>query len=98
MSLEHRTKTICMCMDIIGFIRNNKFPDGWDCFEKPDGSPMSPGQAFTLLSKHQTKGHKVIPMSSDCDSPCKHADKGCPGFDFEIGCPGYYALEELEKS
>lgn len=85
-----KTKTTYMCMSIAGFIRNNMFPNGWDCFEKPDGSPMSPGQAFTLLSSHQAKGHKVISISHECDNPCKHAGEGCTGFDYENGCPGFF--------
>ncbi len=94
---DGKTKVSFMCMSIAGFIRNNKFPNGWDCFEKPDGSPMIPGQAFTLLSQHQAKGHKVISCSSECNSPCKHADKGCTGFDYEHGCPGYFKDAEEGK-
>ncbi|MFZ6747257.1 hypothetical protein ACO0LC_28945 [Undibacterium sp. JH2W] len=94
---EGKTKVSFMCLSIEGFMRNYKFPKGWDCFEKTDGSPMSPGQAFTLLSQHQAKGHKVISISHECDNPCKHTDQGCTGFDYENGCPGPYKNESNRK-
>lgn len=64
-----------MHMNIAGFMRNNKFPDGYDCFKKDDGTPMSPGAAFTYLNAEQAKGHKVIPCSSKCGYPIDEPEK-----------------------
>lgn len=76
-----------MSMNIDGFMRQNKFPDGWDVFQHDDGTPLSPGEALTWLSLEKAKGHKVIPCSSECGNPCKH--EGCKGFDYQGGgCPG----------
>ena len=84
-----------MCLNIAGFMRNNKFPDGYDCFVNEDGSDMSPGAAFTLLNAEQAKGYKVIPCSSECGNPCQQA--GCAGFDYQGGgCPGY-PIDELKE-
>ena len=77
-----------MCMNIKGFMRDNKFPDGYDVFEHDDGTPMSPGAAFTYLNAEEAKGHKVIPCSAECGNPCEQ--KRCKGFDYSGGgCPGY---------
>ena len=84
-----------MCLNIAGFMRNNKFPDAYDCFENEDGSQMSPGAAFTFLNAEQAKGHKVIPCSSECGNPCQRS--GCAGFDYKGGgCPGYL-IDDMNK-
>lgn len=77
-----------LSMNIAGFMRENKFPDGYDIFKRDDGTPMSPGAAFTYLNAEQAKGHKVIPCSAQCGNPCSH--EGCEGFDYQGGgCPGH---------
>lgn len=76
-----------MSLNIAGFMRENKFPDGYDIFQHDDGTPMSPGAAFTYLNAEQAKGRKVIPCSSECGNPCQH--QGCAGFDYQGGgCSG----------
>lgn len=77
-----------LSLNIAGFMQENKFPDGYDIFQRDDGTPMSPGAAFTYLNAEQAKGHKVIPCSSKCGNPC--AQTGCAGFDYQGGgCPGH---------
>jgi len=77
-----------LCLNIQGFMQQNRFPDGYDIFQQEDGTPMSPGAAFTYLNAEEAKGHKVIPCSAECGNPCEQ--KGCKGFDFAGGgCPGY---------
>ena len=79
-----------MSMNIEGFMRNNKYPHGYDIFEQDDGTEMSPAEALTYLQLEKAKGRKVIPCSAECGAPCSHADKGCAGFDYAGGgCPGY---------
>lgn len=82
-----------LCLNIQGFMRQNKFPEGYDIFQRDDGTPMSPGAAFTYLNAEEAKGHKVIPCSSECGNPCEQ--KGCKGFDYSGGgCPGHPIGEE----
>jgi hypothetical protein len=91
MSGETRTRTISLCMNIEGFMRNSKYPNDYTFFEHDDGTPMSPEDALAFLALEKAKGHKVIPCSAECGNPCKHADNGCAGFDFDgKGCPGRY--------
>lgn len=79
-----------MCMSVEGFLRNNKFPRGYNIFQRDDGTPLKPKEALTYLHIEKAKGHAVIPCSRECAQPCKHADKGCTGFDYSGGgCPGY---------
>jgi len=79
-----------MCMNVEGFLRNNRFPRDYDIFQEDDGREMSPAEALTYLQLEKAKGHKVIPVSAECRNPCTHADKGCEGFDYGgSGCPGY---------
>lgn len=83
-----------MCMNVEGFMRNNRFPRGYDIFQQDDGTPLTPAEALTFLQCEKAKGHKVIPVSAECRKPCAHADKGCAGFDYSgSGCPGY-TIEE----
>lgn len=90
-----KTRRSSMRMNIDGFIRNNRYPDDYDIFEKDDGTAMKPEEALAFLTTEKAKGHTVIPCSSDCGSPCQHADKGCTGFDFKGGgCPGYLVDRE----
>lgn len=78
------------CMNIDGFLRFNRYPVGYDIFEKSDGVSLSPAEALTYLQLEKAKGRKVIPLSSDCGKPCGHAEDGCTGFDYSGGgCPGY---------
>ena len=50
---------------------------------------MTNSEALAYLAIQQAKGFLVIPCSADCISPCKHAARGCTGFDPKKGCPGY---------
>ena len=85
------TWTRCsMCMNVDGFLRNNKFPRGYDIFQQDDGTPLTPEEALAYLHTEKAKGHEVIPCGEACGNPCKNADKGCTGFDYSGGgCPGY---------
>ena len=88
--LDTTSRAITMCMNVDGFIRNNRFPNGYEgVFERDDGTPLSPAEARTFLAIEKSKGHKVIPCSSSCGNPCGHARDGCTGFDYSGGgCPG----------
>lgn len=79
-----------MCMDVANFMRNERYPKGYDIFQKDDGTPLSPPEALAWLSMEKAKGRKVIPVSSKCGSPCPQAALGCTGFDYQgKGCPGH---------
>jgi hypothetical protein len=91
MSLENRTKTYSLSMNVEGFLRHNRYPEDFDVFQHDDGTPLSPSEALTYLTTEKAKGHKVIPCSAECGNPCKHSDNGCTGFDYRGGgCPGRY--------
>ena len=88
---ERRSKTYSMCMNVDGFMRNNRYPRGYDIFQHDDGKEMSPAEALQFLTLEKAKGRKVIPCSSECSNPCKHSDNGCTGFDYSGGgCPGRF--------
>lgn len=88
---DNRSKTYSLCMNVDGFMRNNRYPRGYDIFQHDDGQEMSPAEALQFLTLEKAKGRKVIPCSSECGKPCKHADNGCTGFDYSgNGCPGRY--------
>ena len=88
---DNRSKTYSLCMNVEGFMRNNRYPRGYDIFQHDDGSALSPAEALQFLTLEKAKGRKVIPFSSECGNPCKHVDNGCTGFDYGgNGCPGRY--------
>lgn len=92
MSEKTRMKTTSMCMNIDGFMRQNKYPRGYDIFQKDDGAPISSAEALAYLTTEKAKGRAVIPCSKECGNPCKHSDNGCTGFDYSgAGCPGRYS-------
>lgn len=87
MSIEGRTRTISLCMDVDGFLRNNAYPrDFTGVFQNDDGTPLSPADALAFLTLEKAKGRKVIPCSGECGNPCKNADKGCTGRVLCEGC------------
>lgn len=89
------TKTHSLCMNVEGFMRNNKYPKDYNIFQHDDDTPMSPEEAMKYLLAEKAKGHKVIPCSGECGDPCKHSDNGCKGFDYSGGgCPGRYSKKE----
>lgn len=89
--LENRPKTFSLCLNIEGFLRDNRYPTGFDIFQHADGVPMPPAETLAYLQFEKAKGKKVIPSSAECGNPCKHAHNGCKGFDFSgSGCPGRY--------
>lgn len=90
---ERRTRTVSLCMNIDGFVRNNRYPRDYNIFQHDDGTPLTPAEARTFLALEKAKGRHVIPVSAECGNPCKHADKGCTGFDYgeHGGCPGRYS-------
>ena len=89
-----RLRTISLCMNVEGFMRNNRYPRGYDIFQKDDGTPLTSVQALQFLTLEKAKGRVVIPMNAECSNPCTHASKGCTGFDYSGGgCPGRYKEE-----
>jgi hypothetical protein len=86
-----------MCLNIEGFMRNERYPQGYNIFSDDKGKPMEPHEALQFLALEKAKGHKVIPCSAECGAPCTHKDKGCTGFDFSgSGCPGYRIQQTAE--
>lgn len=89
---KYRPLTYSLCMNVEGFMRNNRFPRGYDIFQNDDGTELTPAEALQWLTLEKAKGRKVIPLSSECSNPCKHADNGCTGFDYAgKGCPGRFS-------
>ena len=89
--MSTRSKTYSLCMNIDGFIHNNRYPRDYNVFEE-NGRALTPAEARTFLALEKAKGRVVIPCSSECGNPCKHAENGCTGFDYEGGgCPGRYS-------
>lgn len=70
-------KTFHMGQSIEGALR---LPDSTlaDMFTKDDGTHPTAEMVREFLKDHLAKGHKVIPLSSECDS-----------FDYVTGCPGH---------
>lgn len=86
-----RTRVVSLSMHIDGFMRENRFPRGWDIFQHDDGSELTPAEALAFLTLEKAKGRKLIPCNGECGNPCRHAPRGCTGFDYqEGGCPGRY--------
>jgi hypothetical protein len=55
-----------------------------------EGEPMDAAEAGMRLTLHLMRGHKVLPLSRECNNPCEHEEAGCTGFDFAGGgCPGH---------
>lgn len=91
-ALSNRPLTFSLCMNIDGFVRNNRYPRDYDVFQNDDGTPLTPPEARSFLALEKAKGRKVIPCSSECGNPCKHADNGCTGFDYSGGgCAGRFS-------
>ena len=65
-------------------------PDGDSVLQDADTKQvMTNSEALAYLAIQQAKGVHLIPCSADCTNPCKHAARGCTGFDPKKGCPGY---------
>lgn len=94
---ESRARTYSMSMNVEGFMRNNRYPKGYDIFQRDDGTPLAPQKARAFLHGELAKGRKVIPCSSECGNPCGHANNGCTGFDYSGGgCPGRWSKPREE--
>ena len=82
-------RTIGMCINVEGFLRHSKFPQDFRDVFSSKGRTLSPVEARDSLRMELYRGRKVIPCSEECGNPCKHADRGCTGFDYAGGgCPG----------
>lgn len=82
-------KRISLCMNVAGFLRNNRFPQHFVGVFSDNGRTLTPVEAHDFLLGEVAKGHKVIPCSAECGNPCQHASSGCTGFDYSGGgCPG----------
>jgi hypothetical protein len=92
MKIGDPPKTFSLCMNIDGFVRNERYPQGYtDLFTDGDGRTFTPEEARAYLAIEKAKGYKVIPMSGACGNPCEHADNGCTGFDYSGGgCAGRF--------
>ncbi|UCF24103.1 MAG: hypothetical protein JSV72_00830 [Ralstonia sp.] len=84
-----------LCLNIEEFLRSTKFPSGYlGMFRDDAGNELEPRAARDTLRIESMKGRKVIPMSKECGSPCKHSDAGCTDFDYSGGgCPGHLIEE-----
>lgn len=84
------SRTFSLRLNVEGFIRSNRFPRDYEgVFQDDSGRTLSAHEARLHLQRELAKGHKVIPCSGECGNPCKHADRGCTGFDYSGGgCPG----------
>lgn len=95
MNIEERGKTISLCMSIDGFIRNAPYPKGYRNLFTEEGRTLTAPEARAFLALEKAKGRQVIPCSGECGNPCKHANNGCNGFDYQGGgCPGRYTNKE----
>lgn len=75
-------KTYHMSMNINGLLRNYKRKK-INFFEDDNGRPLSDKEAREHIAELQAKGHKLMPMSDECE-----------GFDpFGVGCPGHERKE-----
>jgi hypothetical protein len=97
--MDSRARTFSLKMNVDDFLRSNKFPRGYDIFQKDDGTPLSPEAALCFLQMEKAKGRVVIPVSAECGNPCKHAINGCTGFDYSgRGCPGRFKPAAVEPA
>lgn len=71
-----------MCVDIRGVL-GWKDRDLKGMFRHDDGRSMSAAEIRDALYDELAKGHRVLPMSQDCE-----------GFDFQTGCPGHPAPDD----
>lgn len=98
MKLGDPPKTVSICMSIDGFVRNNRYPRDYENVFSDEGRTLTAAEARTYLAMEKAKGHKVIPCSAECGSPCKHADNGCTGFDYSGGgCAGRFSQPKDPK-
>lgn len=84
------TRTYGLRLNVEGFLRNSKYPSEYrGLFTDDRGQTLTPAEARAFLRMQAYKGRVCIPMSDQCGNPCKHAERGCTGFDFKGGgCPG----------
>lgn len=85
-------RRVTMCLSVRGALRElNSSRAKGSYYNDDSGKPLSRMQAIESLQDELSKGREKIPMSKECANPCKHADKGCKGFDYgkEGGCPGH---------
>ncbi len=72
-------KTIHMCADIRGMLRNHSKKGSLkNTFTDDDGRKLSDAEAREYLYDCLAKGWRVIPMNDKCDN-----------FDYKKGCPGH---------
>jgi len=70
-----------MCIDVRGMLRWDKRTTlrNLRSITKSDGTPFKSVDEFKgFLMDELEKGHRVLPMSPDCE-----------GFDYKTGCPGH---------
>jgi hypothetical protein len=70
-------KTIHMCIDVRGALRNFKARE-WRGCTHDDGRAMSPEEVRDYFLDCLAKGWRVVPFGQPCE-----------GFDYLEGCPGH---------
>lgn len=74
-----------MCLNVRGFLSNNRFPDAYrGMFKHDDGRSMTPDEARNTLYDELAKGHEVIPLGSVCDG-FDYSGGGCPSHSEDSG-------------
>lgn len=91
------TRRISMCLSVRGALRRLAESRAKKSEFTDDGKPLSRLAAIDALQDELSKGHETIPLGENCNNPCRHADKGCKGFDYgkNGGCPGYWIADEI---
>lgn len=73
-----KSKTIHMCINVKGILRNHAKTKKITYFDEDDGQPMEPKKAYQLMQLADYEGKRVIPMNDECYR-----------FSYETGCPGH---------
>jgi hypothetical protein len=72
------SRTVHVSMSIRGALSNREF----GCFQRDDGTPMKPEEAFNELCDLLTQGYEVVPATK------------CDNFDPKKGCMGHETISE----
>jgi len=71
-----------MSVNLDGLLRNYKRKK-INIFSNENGRELSDKEARAYIAELQAKGHKLMPMSDECE-----------GFDpFGVGCPGHQVIK-----
>lgn len=70
-----------MSINLAGILRNYKRKK-INIFSDDNGRELSDKEARQYIAELQAKGHKLMPMSSDCEG-FDHFGGGCPGHEIK---------------